>query len=252
MACSLTMNETLKRALVVIGWVSAVAGWVIYQRSTGLGTLGAAQSFIDVVRGQWWAIGAFILVYAARPLVLFPASLMTIAGGLLFGPVVGVIASVVGANASAMVAYWLARSLGFERADDPETAGIIARWSQRMRRESFVTVMVMRFAFLPYDLVNYAAGLLRIRPGAFLLATALGSLPGTISFSLAGASIESLDAGVAGVDPIVLVASAVLFVVSVGVSKVVQRRNAQAVAVEQDEVVSATEASPEKVYAKAA
>ena len=162
MACSLTMNETLKRALVVIGWVSAVAGWVIYQQSTGLGTLGAAQSFIDVVRGQWWAIGAFIVVYAARPLVLFPASLMTIAGGLLFGPVVGVIASVVGANASAMVAYWLARSLGFERADDPETAGIIARWSQRMRRESFVTVMVMRFAFLPYDLVNYAAGLLRI------------------------------------------------------------------------------------------
>lgn len=239
----LGMHANVKRGLVIAGWLSAVVGWVVYQQSTGLGTLGSAQSFIDVVRGQWWAIGAFIIVYAIRPLVLFPASLMTIAGGLLFGPVVGVIASVVGANASAMVAYWLARSLGFERADDPETAGVLARWSHRMREESFVTVMIMRFAFLPYDLVNYAAGLLRIRPLAFLLATALGSLPGTVSFSLAGASIESLEEGVAGVDPIVLIASAVLFVVSVGISRVVKGRNKQ---------VAVVDTSPEAIYAKAA
>ena len=216
--------ENGKRALVAVGWISAVVAWVLYQRSTGLGTVGALQSFIDVVRGQWWAAALFIIVYAARPLVLFPASLMTIAGGLLFGPVLGVAATVVGANASAMVAYWLARSLGFERNHDPEAAGLLARWSARMRQESFETIMIMRFAFLPYDLVNYAAGFLRIRPWAFLLATAVGSIPGTVSFTLAGASVESLTDGPAGVDPTVLVASVVLFVLSIGISRYVKHR----------------------------
>ncbi len=218
------MHARLKRVLVLAAWTSAVVGWVLYQRSTGLGTVGSLQQFIDSTRGQWWALLAFVIVYAFRPIVLFPASLMTIAGGLLFGPVVGIGATIVGANASAMVAYWLARSLGFEREHDPDTAGLMARWSTRMRNDSFETIMLMRLAFLPYDLVNYAAGFLRIRPVAFLLATAIGSLPGTISFSLAGASIESLEDGPSGIDPAVLIASVVLFVLSVSVSRFVKRR----------------------------
>jgi len=218
------MDTRRKRIFVIATWASAIVGWVLYQRSTGLGTVGSLQHFIDGARGQWWALLAFVAVYAIRPMVLFPASLMTIAGGLLFGPVIGIATTVIGANASAMVAYWLARSLGFERDKDPDTAGLLARWSTRMRNDSFETVMLMRLAFLPYDLVNYAAGFLRIRPIAFLLATAVGSLPGTISFSLAGASIESLEDGPSGIDPLVLVASITLFVVSVAVSRLVKRR----------------------------
>lgn len=218
------MHPNIKRALIITGWLSAVVAWVVYQRSTGLGTVGALESFIDAVRGEWWALLLFILIYAIRPLVLFPASLMTIAGGLLFGPIVGIGATIVGSNASAMVAYWLARSLGFETEPNAEAQGILARWSTRMRDESFVSIMLMRLAFLPYDLVNYAAGLLRIRPVAFLLATAIGSIPGTVSFTLAGASIESLSDGPAGIDPIVLFTSVALFVVSVGLSRIVKRR----------------------------
>ncbi len=220
------MHPNLKRAIVITAWIAAVVGWLMYQRSTGLGTVDALQSFIDAVRGKWWALLVFVLVYAIRPLVLFPASLMTIAGGLLFGPVVGIGATVVGSNASAMVAYWMARTLGVERSEDAEAAGLLARWSTRMREESFETIMLMRFAFLPYDLVNYAAGLLRIRPVAFLLATAIGSIPGTVSFTLAGASIESLNGDSIGLDPLVLVSSAVLFIVSVGISRVIKRREA--------------------------
>ncbi len=225
------MHPNIKRALILTGWLSAVGAWVLYQRSTGLGTVGALESFIDAVRGEWWALLLFVLIYAIRPLVLFPASLMTIAGGLLFGPIVGIGATVVGSNASAMVAYWLARSLGFETERNSEAQGILARWSTRMRHESFVSIMLMRLAFLPYDLVNYAAGLLRIRPVAFLLATAIGSIPGTVSFTLAGASIESLSDGPAGVDPAVLFASVALFVISVGLSRIVKRRELSSTAV---------------------
>lgn len=218
------MNSTIKRIVVIAGWVAAITGWFVYQRSTGLGTVGALQAFIDDARGAWWALLAFMAVYAIRPLILFPATLMTIAGGLLFGPVLGIVATVIGANASAMVAYWVARSLGFESSAESETNGLLSRWSNRMRNQSFVTVLLMRFAFLPYDLVNYSAGLLRIRPLSFLAATALGSLPGTISFTLAGASIESLEEGPSGVDKNVLIASAAIFVVSLTISWFVKQR----------------------------
>ncbi len=220
------MSTTMKRIIIVTAWASAVIGWVLYQRSTGLGTIGSLQSFIDIARGAWWAILAFVLVYSIRPLVLFPATLLTIAGGLLFGPVVGVIATIIGANASAMVAYWVARSLGFEPNEDPENAGLMRRWSAKMREESFVTVLLMRFAFLPYDFVNYAAGFLRIKPLSFLLATALGSLPGTVSFVLAGASITSLEDGPSGIDTNVLIASGAIFVISIIISRIVKSRGA--------------------------
>lgn len=205
-------------------WAVALGGWVVYQRSTGVGSLEMLERFIDLARGGWWGFIAFVVVYALRPLLVFPASLLTVAGGLLFGPVVGIVATVVGANASAMVAYWLARWLGFDvlaqtGADD----GVLGRWAGRMRTESFLTVLVMRLVFLPYDLVNYGAGVLRIRPGAFLAATAIGSLPGTISFTLAGASIESLGDGPSGVDPWVVSASAVLFAASVLIARLVKR-----------------------------
>ena len=231
------MQQILKRISIVILWVAAVVGWILYQRSTGLGTVGTLEAFIKGIRGEPLALLIFVAVYALRPVVLFPASLMTIAGGLLFGPVVGVAASVVGANASAMVAYFIARAFGFEFDDDDEHVGIMRKWAGRMRRNSFESVLLMRLAFLPYDGVNYAAGFLKIRPVAFLLATAIGSFPGTVSFSLAGASIESLSDGPAGVDPIVLIASIVLFVVSVVISQIVKRREAaKAPSTSQDEV----------------
>lgn len=230
------MQQNLKRALIVALWISAAVGWVLYQRSTGLGTIGTLEAFIEAIRGEWWAFGLFILIYALRPVVLFPASLFTIAGGLLFGPVIGVAASVIGANASAMVAYFIARAFGFEFDDDDEHIGIMRKWAGRMRRNSFESVLLMRLAFLPYDGVNYAAGFLKIKPVAFILATAIGSFPGTVSFSLAGASIESLSDGPSGVDPIVLIASGALFVLSIVISRIVKRREAAKVTTADDVV----------------
>ncbi len=219
------METKAKRIIIALTWMSAVVGWLLYQRSTGLGTVGSLQNFIDVASGAWWALLAFIVVYSIRPLVLFPATLLTVAGGLLFGPVVGVVATIIGANASAMVAYSVARSFGSQGDSDPDSESLMQRWASRLREDSFVTVLLMRFAFLPYDFVNYAAGFLRIKPIPFLIATALGSLPGTVSFTLAGASITTLEEGVEGIDATVLMASGVIFVVSLVIAQMVKRRN---------------------------
>ena len=221
-----------RRAAVLAVWVAAIVTWRQYQTSRGLSTTGAAQAFIDTVEFAWWGVVAYVAVYLARPLVLFPASVLTIVGGVLFGPVAGVVIVIVASNGSATLAYLVGRLLGHppggqvgERGDQAASS-LVLRWSNTMRDNSFETVLVMRFLFLPYDLVNYAAGALRIRYVPFITATAIGSLPGTISFVLLGASLERVDQGLGGIDPIALVSSVVIFVTSLAIARFVKRRQA--------------------------
>ena len=219
----------VQRAAVGGIWLAAIVSWQIHQSSNGLSTTETAQRFIDTVGGSWWGIFAYVLVYLARPIVLFPASILTIVGGILFGPVLGVLVVVLAANASAMIAYGVGRLLGrapgtSDEVSGSETTSFVRRWSNRMRDNSFETVLIMRLLFLPYDLVNYVSGMLRLRWLPFLLATALGSFPGTVSFVLLGASIDRVDEGIGGVDPTTLVISLVVFAVSLALARLLRRR----------------------------
>lgn len=223
----------LQRGAVATVWIAAIVAWQVYQSSTDLSTTETAQQFIDTVGGAWWGVFAYVLVYLARPIVLFPASVLTVVGGILFGPVVGVAVVVVAANASAMIAYGVGRLLGRapgvpDTTPTPDEASLARRWSDRMRDNSFETVLIMRLLFLPYDLVNYLSGVLRLRWLPFLLATALGSLPGTVSFVLLGASLDRVDEGLGGVDAATLVASIVIFAGSVLIARVLRRRQPDA------------------------
>jgi uncharacterized membrane protein YdjX (TVP38/TMEM64 family) len=217
----------VQRGVVATIWLGAIVGWQLHQRSTGQSTVESAQRFIETVGGSWWGVVAYVLVYLARPIVLFPASVLTVVGGILFGPVLGVPVVIVAANASAMIAYGVGRLLGRppgDRVTSDDGASIARRWANRMRDHSFETVLIMRLLFLPFDVVNYVAGMLRLRWAPFLLATALGSLPGTVSFVLLGASLDRVDDGIDGIDPTALGAGVMIFVVSLVIARLLRRR----------------------------
>ena len=242
----------LQRGVIVTIWIAAIIGWRWFQGREGLSTIETAQRLVDEIDGVWWGLLAYALAYLLRPLLLFPATVITIAAGVLFGPVVGVLIVIVAANASAMLAYGIGRLLAGEgqadeaQADDApsaaDQAGLIARWGEQMRTNSFESVFIMRLLFLPYDLVNYASGALRIRWTSFLLATALGTLPGTIAFVLLGASVERLDEGLGGINPWTIVASVAIFVASLAIARIARSRGADAGTASQGEpqLVAAT------------
>jgi uncharacterized membrane protein YdjX (TVP38/TMEM64 family) len=222
-----------QRIAIVAIWITAIVAWRNYQTSNDLGTVETAQRFIDQLDSMWWGPLAYVAAYLARPLLLFPASVMTIAGGLLFGPVAGVLIVVVAANASAMLVYVIGRSLAGRTVEDgpmggsnDARVGLIARWGDRMRARSFETVFVMRLLFLPYDVVNVASGALRIRWTSFLAATVLGTIPGTISFVLLGASLERIDEGLGGINPWTVIASVAIFLLSLAIARVARTRTA--------------------------
>ena len=62
-----------------------------------------------------------------------------------------------------------------------------AQWRQRLSklegREGFVLLIVLRLIpAVPYNLINYAFGLTGMKYPAYILASALGIIPGTFAF----------------------------------------------------------------------
>jgi uncharacterized membrane protein YdjX (TVP38/TMEM64 family) len=208
-----------------IFWLLLIGLYVWYSVSNNVGPRQTLVQLVNFMQGSVYGPLIFILVYTLRPLVLFSATILSLAGGYLFGPVLGVLFVIVGSNAGASLAYVIGRFFGGDDLLEGESMGIIRRWLRPLRENSFETVLIMRFLFLPYDLVNYVAGLLKINYGAFLLATLLGSIPGTLAFTLAGASIEGdFTGGVPSLNPRVLIASVVIFVASLLFSRYLKTR----------------------------
>jgi uncharacterized membrane protein YdjX (TVP38/TMEM64 family) len=255
---STSRPRILARFGVGATWVALVVVWEVWRRKQDLGYADAAQRAIDAAQHHWWAALAFVLVYLARPLILFPASILTVCGGLLFGPVSGTALTVVAANASAMVAYGIGRWLrskpvaprttktshapgpanipntvrvGEDNNNDGNndetqaTTSFAARWGTRLRAQEFETVLLLRLLGIPFDVVNVGCGILHINPKRFLLATIIGSLPATVAFVLLGASLDRVDQGFGGIDKGTLVLSVALIAGSIGISQIVKRRS---------------------------
>lgn len=207
-------------------WVVALVAYVVYSQQHQLSPLAALKELAQFVRSSDYGPLIFIGLYTLRPIFLFSAALLTIGSGALFGALWGSVYAVIGSNLGASLAYFLGWFFGDGLVDPDKKDGVVGRYVDRMRQRSFETVFIMRLLFLPYDLVNYLAGILKINFGAFLAATVLGSVPGTISFVLFGAS-SGLDSGTPKFDWRILAASILIFIVSVLISKQLQKREAK-------------------------
>lgn len=216
------------KAVALILWLALLGGYFWYTRQNDLTLADSVSSIADLLTNSFFGPLLYILIYAGRPLLFFPATILTLLGGFLFGPL-GILYTIVGSNASAMVTFGIGWFLGEDVLQDEEKSGVIQKYTRRMRENSFETVLIMRLIFLPYDLVNYVSGFLKINWKAFLLATAVGSVPGTISFVLLGASFGTLDELLAGevqLNPVTVIASVVIIGISLVLSRYIKKREA--------------------------
>jgi uncharacterized membrane protein YdjX (TVP38/TMEM64 family) len=130
---------------------------------------------------------AFILIYAFAVVALVPASLLTIAGGAVFGLIRGVIYALIGATLGSTAAFLLgrhvARRLVARRlAAMPRFAAIERAVSARGRR----IVFLLRLSpVVPFNVLNYALGLTTISVWDFIAAS-LGTVPGAVVYSYGG------------------------------------------------------------------
>ena len=205
-------------------WVVLLGIYQWYAYSNHLSPLQVVQNLLDFLTRGFWGPLIYILLYALRPLILFPSTILTLAGGFVFGPVLGVLYTIIASNISSTIAFFVGRFFGEGMLKDDGSDGLIQRYARRMRENSFETVMIMRFIFLPYDAVSYLAGFLRIEFWPFILATALGSIPGTIAFIGFGASIESFNGALPKLNPVTLGFSVVIFIISIALSRLFKKQ----------------------------
>src|SRR4030065_574344 len=105
----------------------------------------------------------FMGIYAISTVLFLPGSVLTIAGGVLFGPVWGTFYSLTGATIGATIAFLTARYLASDLILR-KTGGRLRRLINGVEAEGRRFVAFVRLVPLfPFNLLNYALGLTRIR-----------------------------------------------------------------------------------------
>lgn len=174
------------RRWVVIGlWGALLLLFWFYARRQPGGAGALLTGWLATLTRSPAALLLLVGLYLLRPLLLLPVTILTVFSGFLLGVVGGGAFALLMSLVSATVAYGLARRLAPAR---PPSGALF----ERLNARAFEAVLTARLTFLPGDLVNYAAGVVRVPYLPFALATLLGGLPGLAMGVLAGASIEGV------------------------------------------------------------
>ena len=140
-----------------------------------------------------WAPLLFVLLQGMVTVTPVPRTVFTVAAGVLFGGLGGVLLAVAGTSLAAAFAFWLVKLLGgrFVRRHTDHRAMTWVR--ARLDRSSLLVMVSLRLIpAVPFSAMNYASALSGVRFAPYLLGTVLGVLPGTIGIVILG------DAAVGG------------------------------------------------------
>jgi uncharacterized membrane protein YdjX (TVP38/TMEM64 family)/rhodanese-related sulfurtransferase len=165
--------------VAVVG--AAVAFGVMFQDKLGSRALEASITGL----GEWAAF-AFVTAFALATVLFVPGSLFGLTGGALFGPLWGTILNLLGATLGATIAFLVARHTGADWIA-ARMGGGLKRIVAGVEAEGWRFVAMTRLVpIVPFNVLNYALGLTRIRLSHYVIATLICMLPGTAAYSWLG------------------------------------------------------------------
>ena len=139
-----------------------------------------------------WAPVIFGLTYFASSPIPMVAPVLSAAGGLVFGPVLGTALVLLFATGSSLIPFFLARRLGSEWVTSKLKGKNVSNLYEKSEGSGgFLFVLLMRLIpVLPWEIQNYVGGLSKVKVPTFMLATLVGILPGSFSLVLLGSAIS--------------------------------------------------------------
>ena len=160
---------------------------LLLARFTPLGALLTQEgigSAIGELRGSGWAPVLFIALYAGATAMAIPGTILTLAGGALFGFFWGTVFNTIAANIGANLAFLVARLLGregIERLCGPR----LARLDDATKEHGFQGLFLLRLVpLVPFNALNFGSGLTALRWRTYALATVIGIFPGTVVYTM--------------------------------------------------------------------
>jgi uncharacterized membrane protein YdjX (TVP38/TMEM64 family) len=144
--------------------------------------------------GAWGPI-VYMVFYSIAPTLMLPGLPITVVGGILFGPIGGSIYTSIGATIGASIAFLFARYMGRGWVEEM----LKGRWREldlEVERQGWKIVAFTRLIPLfPFNVLNYAFGLTKIKFGHYFLASFVFMLPGVIAYVVFSSSLLGLLKG---------------------------------------------------------
>ena len=186
-------NKRRARILLLVGLAAAIALAISY------------RDRLDGAALEAWIQGhgaiaplLFILVYALATVLFLPGTVLTLMGGVLFGPLWGAFYNLTGATLGATLAFLIARYLASDWIAQ-RTGGRVKQLIKGVEGEGWRFVAFVRLVPLfPFNLINYALGLTRIRLLHYVIATYVFMSPGAVAYTYLGYAGREAVAGGGG------------------------------------------------------
>lgn len=142
------------------------------------------RSFIES-KGSLGPI-VYVVLLTLLPLLLFPDSVIVIAGGMAFGLGWGIILTSIGSLLGGMISFYISRYVGKDFVQ--KYAKDISMFKGKNNKvNGFFLIFILRLIpMFPFKVVSYSAGLTNVKASDFALATVIGSIPGIIVYTNLG------------------------------------------------------------------
>jgi len=133
-----------------------------------------------------WAPLFFIALYAVATVFFMPGTVLTLAGGALFGPVFGALINLTGATIGAALAFLVSRYVASDWVEQ-KAAGKMKKILDGVEEEGWRFVAFTRLVPLfPFNLLNYVLGLTKIPFLHYVVATWIFMLPACFAYTYLG------------------------------------------------------------------
>jgi len=201
------MNKQLFQFTIAIVMLVAISLAVYFRDAINVDLL---AQWLD--QAGWWAPVFFILLYISATVLFLPGSVFTLAGGIIFGPFFGLLYNLVGATIGASISFLIARYLASDFVLQ-RSGGRLKQLINGVEAEGWRFVAFVRLVPLfPFNLLNYALGLTKIRFSEYVLASFIFMLPGAAAYTYIGYAGRDALSGGDGFIKNILIALALLAV----------------------------------------
>lgn len=172
--------------------------------------LSVEQLTVWVGQLGWLAPLVFIACYAVATVFFLPGLLFTLAGGVLFGPLYGTVYNLAGATIGATLAFLTARYIAYDWVAE-HTGNRLRPLLEGVEEEGWRFVAFVRLVpLLPFNLLNYALGLTKLRLSHYIITSFLFMAPAGAAYTYLGYAGRELAGGGEGYIKKALLALAVI------------------------------------------
>lgn len=139
-----------------------------------------------------WAPVVYLLLFSIGPVFMWPEAVLAMAAGLAFGPLWGTLLTILGATMGGTLAFLVARYLGRDFVKR-FFQGRLKMLDEKSAEHGFKIIFFLRLVpLVPFNALDYAAGLSKIRFGDYALGTFLGIMPGAFAYVNLGSNLEDI------------------------------------------------------------